>query len=237
MTGRIICLVGTHPRSTNWPLEMEPGVEFWAANEAISKPFPGGLARAFQLHPRNWREAERRFLNGGELPLGCDPDCFGRSAAHVEALRACQVPVNCIQKWDDIPTAVEYPRQLIADMLGVPTPDGRLYATSTFGYMMALALFEHTMPSPMEVAEIRLAGMELAIGTARERAWEWPNLAFYLGMAHALGIKITLPPGGTSILNAPLYAVDGPFLPEDPDHWWGANGSLRLDGEGRMARL
>ena len=236
MTGRIICLVGTHPRSTNWPLEMEPGVKFWAANEAISKPYPGGLGRAFQLHPRNWREAERRFLNGGELPDGCDPDCFGRSAAHVEALRACQVPVYCLEKWADISNAVVYPRSAVVQTLSVPTPDGELYATSTFGYMVALALFEHITQSPA-IAEIRLAGMELAIGTARERSWEWPNLAFYLGMAHGLGIKITLPPGGTSILNAPLYAVDGPFLPEDPDHWWGAAGPLRLDEDGRMARL
>lgn len=238
---RIICMVGTYPRETDWPLTMDPGVEFWAANEAVSLPFPGGVNRVFQLHPRDWREAERRFLSGGELPAGLDPDCFGRTAGHVERLRACAAPVYCLEAWPDLPTAVVYPFGAVMAKMGVP-PLGKLYATSTFGYMMALALSEHLEawsaegrgePSPQaRISEIRLSGIELPLGTLRERVWEWPNLAYYLGLAVGLGITITLPPGGSSLLNAPLYAVESPFLPDDPDHWWQPTGQLELNWAG-----
>lgn len=225
VTDRIVCLVGTHPLNRDWALEMEPGVEFWAANEAGSMPLPGGAHYVFQLHPRDWREAERRFLNGGELPAGIDPNCFGRSAAHVEMLRASTVPVYCQADWADIPNARIYPFDEVGELLGVP-PDGRLWATSTFGYMLALALYQHTYGP--KIAEIRLAGVELPIGTMRERVWEWPNLAYYLGVAAGWGIKISLPPTGSSLMNAPLYAVESPFVPNDPDHWWSPAGSLGL---------
>lgn len=228
---RIVCLVGTHSRTRGWALDMELGVEFWAANEAVSMPFPGGCHYVFQIHPRDWREGERRFLNGGELPFGIDPDCFGRSASHVDMLRASLCPVICQEIWPDIVTSTRYPFVPVATVLGVP-PNGRLWATSTFGYMLALALYEHIVTGEA-ISEIRLAGVELPIGTLRERIWEWPNLAYYLGMAAGLGIKITLPPDGSSLMNAPLYAVESPFLPNDPDHWWSPAGTLdvvRVDG-------
>lgn len=224
-SGRIICLVGSHPWSRGWANEQEAGVEIWAANESGARLKPD---RIFQIHPRNWREAERRFLNGGELPAGLDPDCFGRNRAHVEQLRTCGAPVYCRQVWEDIPGSVVYPHGRIAVVVGL------YWLTSTWGYMMALALTEHVEGN--RIQEIRLAGIELPVGSQRERLWEWPNLAFYLGMAMGLGIQIKLPPWGSSLMNAPLYAIDGPFLPNDPDHWWSPGGPMRLvdDGEGRL---
>ena len=208
--------------------EFPDDIEIWSANEAYTV-LPEGRkpARIFQLHPRDWREEERRFLRG-------DPerDCFGRGAEHVEYLRTCGAPVYGQQVWDDIPTSVRYPFEDVTWKCGVPLPPNgkrRLWATSTWGYMAALLLLEH-VANPVGVGEVWLQGVELPRGTNRERLWEWPNLAYYLGMMAAEGIAIRLPEAGSSLLSAPLYALDGNPKVWHPDHWWSPGpGVVRQD--------
>ena len=213
-----------------------PDLEIWAVNEA-HRHMPEGLkvARMFQLHVRDWREAERRYRysNGRELPPGLDPGCFGRDNAHIEYLRTCDVPVYMQDHYDEIPTSVRYPFEVVTEAVGIPLPPNgtkRLWATSSFGYMAALLLMEHldavrknidlypgAVPS---VTSVYLSSVELAMGTQRERGWEWPNFAYYLGVMQGLGIKVILPPTGTSLLSAPHYALDGHPYPQECDHWW-----------------
>lgn len=225
MTGRIICIVGSHPLSYYRAHVQEPSVEIWAANESGVNLMP---ARIFQIHPRDWREEERRFLNRGVLPPHVEPDCFGRNQAHVRQLRTCGVPVYAAQHWDDIPTSLPYPFDQVREALGEP-----LYLTNTFAFMLALALTEHK--AGQAVAEIRLAGVELAIGTPRERVWEYPCVTYYLGLARGLGITVSLPEP-TSLLNAPLYAFESPFSLDDPDHWWSPLGLLHVTEDGVIIR-
>ena len=207
--------------------DLPDDVEVWSANEAYER-LPEGRkpARIFQLHPRDWREEERRFLRHNP-----EHDCFGRGAAHVEYLRTCGVPVYGQQVWDDIPTSVRYPFDDVTEAVGVPLPpDGkrRLWATSTWGYMAALLLIEGWMP----VDELWLHGVELPRGTNRERMWEWPNLAYYLGIMTAQGVTIHLPGSGSSLLSAPHYALDGNPKVWHPDHWWSPGvGAIRDDGD------
>lgn len=221
MSGRYVTLVGTHPDSDVYDLDgTDLATEFWCANESHrSVDVP---SRIFQVHPRDWRERERRFLYKNDLPEGVDPDCFGRNTEHVEYLRTCGVPVICQQRWDDIPTSEVYPFAAVRGAVGIPLPPNglkRLWATSTFGYMAALALTEHLNGD--RIAKLGLAGIELPKGTDRERKWEWPNLAYYLGLAVGCGIEIVLPRCGTTLLSAPLYAIDNHPQPGDMDHWWG----------------
>ena len=213
-----------------YPMEMPDipdDVEVWSANEAYELlPEARKPDRIFQMHPRDWREEERRFLR--QTP---EHDCFGRNAEHVEYLRTCGVPVYGHQVWDDIPTSVRYPFEAVTAAVGVPLPpDGkrRLWATSTWGYMAALLLKECFVWR--DVGGVWLQGVELPRGTNRERLWEWPNLAYYLGMMTTLGIAIHLPESGSSLLSAPLYALDGNPKVWHPDHWWSPGaGVVRQD--------
>ena len=217
---------------------MPPDVEIWAANEMYQALGPRKPDRVFQMHVRDWREAERVYLNNGRLPAGHDPDCFGRDHEHVDYLRTCGVPVYMQRDWSsEIPTCVVYPFEQVTEAVGIwlpPHGNKRLWATSTFGYMMALLLTEHLGSGPppennienwldrlakAAVSEIMLYGIELPLGTQRERLWEWPNLAYYLGLATGLRINVTLPQVGSSLLSAPHYALDGRPEPGDPDHW------------------
>ena len=216
-------------------------IEVWTANEA-ERVIPAGLTvnRVFQMHVRDWREAERAYLNGGTLPQRLDPDCFGRNNEHVEYLRTCGVPVYGQREWTDIPTSVVYPFERVRQAVGVSLPpigDLRLWATSTFGYMIALLLTEGiTFPRTQAVSELMLYGIELPLGTQRERLWEWPNLAYYLGMARGMGITVTLPQEGTSLLSGPHYALNGRPYPRDVDHWF-ATGPAAVIAEGDVIRL
>ena len=191
--------------------------EIWVVNEA-NTVLPDGrmAARVFQMHPRNWREAERRFLRN-RMPR----NCFGRGPDHVEYLRTCGVPVYGQQVWDDIPTSVRYPFETVTEAVGIPLPPSgvkRLWAASTWGYMAALLIAESLYGH--SALELSLSGAELVDGTPRERAWEWPNLAYYLGVLVARGAVLRLPEAGTSLLSSPHYALGGNPKVYHPDHWW-----------------
>ena len=242
--GRRVLFLGTAAA----PLEQDPiaGVydyrdaEVWVVNEA-HRSLPEGMAasRVFQLHVRDWREAERRYLysNGRELPPGCDPGCFGRNEQHLDYLRTCGVPVYGQHLWPDIPTSTRYPFEAVEAAVGIPLPpDGikRLWATSSFGYMAALLLTEHLRGEAVE--EWLLYGIELPMGTGRERLWEWPNLAYYLGLATGYGITVTLPAAGSSLLSAPHYALGGRPFPQEADHWH-IPGHLTVVEDGGVYRL
>lgn len=222
--------------------EIPADAEIWAVNEAHWGLGDRKPARVFQLHVRDWREAERRFLGRGRLPKGLDHNCFGRDRGHVEYLRTCGVPVYCQQQWDDIPTCVVYPFEGVTEVVGISLPphgNKRLWATSSFGYMAALALAEFAestrYASPMR---IQLIGVELPGGTQRERVWEWPNLAYYLGVARGFGIEIELPSWGSALLSAPHYALGAHPMVYDADHWWvpGYSGVI-LDEDDGVLRL
>ena len=216
---------------------LDQGYEIWAVNEAGQALPPGSRpTRVFQLHPRRWRERERRYLNGGRLPKGLAPRCFGRGPAHMDYLRTCGAPVYCQRLWADIPTCVVYPFERVRQRVGVPLPFDyirRTWATSSFGWMAALLLTEHLEGEPVE-ALVPLA-IELPLGTWREQRWEWPNFAWYLGLAQGLGVRVELPLP-TSLLSGPLYGLQPP-RPGDCDHWLDPGYAAVVLGAARTFRL
>ena len=217
-----------------WALPQMADMEVSVVNEA-HRNLPEGrqASRVFQMHPRDWREAERRYLNHGALPFNVDPDCFGRNKEHIEYLQKCGVSVYGQQVWPDIPTSVCYPFELVTEQVGIHLPphgEQRLWATSSFAYMIALLITEHLLGE--KVRELRLFSVELPLGTWRERTWEWPCFAYYLGLAKGLGIDVLLPLDGSSLLSAPHYALEGRPLPGDPDHWFAPSPATIIEDDG-----
>ena len=149
-------------------------------------------------------------MGRGYLPQGRDPNCFGRNKSHIDDLKAFAGPIYTQRLWDDLPTSTVYPFAAVRDRFGVPAAPSyrkRLYITDSFAYMVALACLEHTQGQT--VKELRFGGVELYGG--REGRWELPSVCYWVGIAQGLGIAIGLPPTGTSLLNAPLYAIEGPY--------------------------
>lgn len=176
--------------------------------------------RWFQIHPTDHREEERkeRLVKTGDRIHERDLSAYGRNERHVKFLRECNKPLYMLHldsKWGPFPNAVKYPLQEVEKALGVLWGGKKyLYATSSPAYMVALALYEHMQGDTVD--EIRLAGIELAIGT--EYAVQRPCFEFYLGVAIGMGIKIKRPPQGCSLLAGPRYAIDDPIiLPDDMD--------------------
>lgn len=114
----------------------------------------------------------------------------------MEWLAQCKTPcyVLDLAEWDGwIPGAVEYPLERVLDVT-----KGRRYFTSTFSFQTALAIADG-------FEEIGLWGVELALGSTRERLVENPCLEYWLGLAEGRGVKVTIPEGGTLLRREYLY--------------------------------
>jgi hypothetical protein len=172
----------------------------------------------FQLHPPDWKDAKRvaKFKEQKKRIDPRDLNCFGRNAKHRQFLRECNRPIYMLFPEDEFPNAVRYPLDAITASVGRPWGDEKeLYSTSTISYQLALAIHEHLRGETLD--EIRLAGIELSVGT--EYFWQKPATEFYLGMAIGLGIAVTMPPSGSSVLGAPKYILDGDSpIPADYTH-------------------
>jgi|TARA_R100000306_G_scaffold51580_1_gene48576 hypothetical protein len=190
MGGRKVCLVGYSSYTREWANEQEPDVEVWGINECHH--FLKQYSRWYQMHPRTWKESLAVSKNV-ELPR----NCWGRDPGHVVFLQSCGVPLYMRQAYSDLPSSIEYPLLEILDRFGH-------YLTSTPAFSLAHALYEHLEGD--EISEIRMAGIELGVGT--EYYHQRPCMEYLLGWARGLGIEIKLPPKGCSLLSAPLYSYD-----------------------------
>lgn len=158
---------------------------FWALNE-IGQP---RFDRHFELHPMAVQTSQEL-----EWLSKCPTPCYVLSLHDVEprltnyrgAAGACLGVAN----------AVEYPLERVLKMTG-----GRRYFTCTFAYQVALAVAE-------DFEEIGLWGVDLDLGTPRERLVEKPCLEYWLGFAEGCGIKVTLPRGATLLRRDGLYGYD-----------------------------
>jgi hypothetical protein len=76
---------------------------------------------------------------------------------------------------------------------------GRRYFTSSFSYMLALAIAQ----APEEIA---IYGVDLVVG--EEYEYQRPAAEFLLGIAHAKGIRITIPATSSLLKSSFVYGVD-----------------------------
>lgn len=166
--------------------------------------------RWFQIHPPEWNQQkwiDKAAQNGDRIDEK-DLNAFGRNEKHVKFLQECDKPLYMLHldnKWGPFPSALQYPLEEVEESLGTPWAGKKhIYATSSPAYMLALALHEHLQGDTID--EVRYAGIELSIGT--EYFFQRPCMEFYLGMAMGMGIEVTRPPMGSSLLSAPRYAID-----------------------------
>lgn len=104
---------------------------------------------------------------------------------HRKWLAEAPIPIYMVDCIDGIPNSVRFPIERV--MCGHPD-----YFTSTIAFALALAIHEG-------FEEIGLYGVDLAVGT--EYMHQRPCAEFWIGIAHAKGIKITLP-GATSLIKS-----------------------------------
>lgn len=107
-----------------------------------------------------------------------------KAEGHWEDLKAYQGPILMQDAYPDIPNAMRYPLMEIGAKYRVPGTDVP-YLTCSAAIMLAYAL--ELNPAPLEIA---LYGVDLLMD-AEFRA-QRPSVEFWLGIAYARGIKVTL---------------------------------------------
>lgn len=104
-------------------------------------------------------------------------------------------PVYMLDAVKEVPASVPYPKERMLKYFG------RYFFTSSMAWMMALAITRDPQPK-----EIGIWGVDMA--TAEEWGIQRAGCQFFLEIARAAGIKVTLPP--ESMLNQPppLYGYE-----------------------------
>jgi len=186
---RTVALVGMSPASCALAPYDDPAVEIWSLNETHAFPWMTRCDRWFQLHPREsfTREVAVRNVHG-----------------HYDWLkRERGIPIYMQQRYDDIPDSVAYPlwqvkQRFFSKILAGGKPIQEL--SSTFGFMMALALYEDRFDR-LEVYGFDMAAEGIA---ADGYVYQKPGALFWLGVANGLGKEIIMPPNN-QLFQAPLY--------------------------------
>lgn len=155
-----------------------------------------GLTWRAMHHPRMEVCFEVHSLE--RIAEDCGPD-------HIEWLadpvtRTCQPTLYLLPEVAaELPHAKPLPIAALAEMMG------REYFTSSFSYMLGVALLEP------DVSEIAVYGVDLTDG--EEYTHQRPCAEFLLGIAHGRGIKLTIPPQSALLRAAYRYGLDP--APED----------------------
>ena len=134
--------------------------------------------------------------------IACDPE-------HVAWLQEVPFPVWLFPETiaaaerDGIvfPTAVPFPVEEILE--AAEGMAGARYFTNSIAWMVALAVLRL---QDVEGAELALFGIDLAQDT--EYRYERPCVEYWLGVAEALGITVTIPAQADILKSAGLYGVD-----------------------------
>lgn len=180
---RKVGIIGAGPLRSTAPWD-DPEWILWGLNE-----IPQKRATAwFELHPmRAQSQADLAWLQKCPVPCYVLDYYTARNFSEIEYYG---------EVFPGIPRPVEYPLDRV-----LSATSGRRYFTCTFAYQVALALADG-------FEEIGLWGVDLDLGTPRERLVEKPCLEYWLGLAEGRGVRVTMPEG-TTLLNRPyLYGYD-----------------------------
>ncbi len=172
-----VALVGFAPTSRDLAPYDDPATEIWAMNESYKYDFVKRATRWFQMH------SESNFSRPDNPN---DPD-------HYEWLRTQkEYPILMQHKYRQIPMAVAYPLEDVIRLTGLR------YFTSTFAYMIGLAILE-------KFERIELYGFEMASNT--EYHYQRACAEFWMGYAIGLGIDVALPEN-CNLLSGQLYGYE-----------------------------
>jgi hypothetical protein len=206
-----VAIVGFHEKTRDKAPFDDPSYEIWTLNEEYNYPWVKRFDRHFQLHPR-WDFTRTNNLNDpnhflwlqsktgtcifckGVAPKGkpcafCDNGLYDPKKHNRK-----NVPIYMQKAWKDIPGSVELPlKEITAKFI----PGKKPYYTSSVAYMIGLAML-------MEFKEIEFYGFDM--GTKTEYHYQRANFEYWIGLAHGLGYKVSLP--GSEILTGKLYGYE-----------------------------
>jgi len=182
---RTVALVGSAFTSGPWAPFGEPGVDVWSLNETHIAPWlkVEGVTGWFQLHPK-WVFAK------------------DHPSKHRDWLsRDWPFHIWMQREFDGVPRSVTYPLREVENQIGVVRGEQRVEKvfSSTFSYMVALALLEKTYE------RIELYGIELVLDG--EYAYQREAMAFWVGKADGAGVEVWMPED-CHLLEMPLYAYE-----------------------------
>jgi hypothetical protein len=181
-----IAIVGFAPRTKHLAHKVPESVEIWSPNWAWKHDLPR-INRLFELHQWEALRAEDMTSQQHYAWL-CQPHLF---------------PVYTLPgAHPDFPSAVAYPFEEVCALLGERLKWGERplqVFTSTFDYMMALAIYEG-------VERVRLIGVEMESET--EYSYQRPGMAFWLGVPLAAGGLLEQPFGRTQRMLAAKTVYD-----------------------------
>lgn len=191
---KTVALVGMAPTSCSLAPYKDSTAEIWGLNEAHSFDWMQSWDRWFQLHKQRdfkrdldgHRAAERGFVKG-----------------HYEWLKQKhRKPIYMQFVYPEIPDSIEYPLREINERFfgGIRKGNERIkYETSTFAFMIAMALYEG-------FERIEIFGFEMHGGD--EYVPQRACAEFWIGMALGMGVEIYLPPT-SQLVWGPIYGFQG----------------------------
>ena len=166
----------------------DPDVEIWALNEMHAWSWLKRADRWFQIHATKlWkRDLAKRNVHGHREWLQENP---------------LDIPIY-MQYWnEDIPKSVAYPLKEVCDVAfpNIRRGEAKIkYFTSTFAYMMGIALLDG-------FERVELYGFEMSSGD--EFSEQKGCAEFWMGLASGLGVEIFMPPN-CILLWSNLYGGD-----------------------------
>lgn len=183
ITPRKIAILGSAETTRDLAPFDDPSWEIWGLTWRY-RDHPR-MDRCFEMHAERYWDAYAGDLYRAWLK---DPRTFGTEQESVEVyLRPEDAAKYTKCKPFPIDEAVE--------LLGVE------YFTSSFSYMLALAVLEG-------VDEIGIWGVDLVVG--EEYEYQRPNAEYLLGIARAKGIKLTIPWQSSLLKHSYVYGRDTP---------------------------
>jgi len=183
---KTVAIVGLAPTSCSLAPFDEEGVEIWGLNEAHA--FPQWMKRAdrwFQIHAN---ESWRRYIAKRDV------------RGHYDWLKKnpLDIPIYMQYYVEEIPKSVGYPLHEVCDLVFKDFRRGDekvKYFTSTFAYMMGIAMLE-------DFQRVEIYGFEMAddIEYVQQKACA----EFWIGYAMGRGVEIYAP-SNCQILLSQLY--------------------------------
>jgi hypothetical protein len=172
---KTVALVGAATTSCSLAPYGDLDVEIWAVNEEHAYKWMKRATRWFQMHkPEKWR--------------GYNVDWMKANTS---------IPIYMQFVYPEIPMSIEYPLQKVIDRFfhNVHRKARVRYLTSSFGFMMALALME-------DFNRIEIYGFEMS--EKEEYINQKACAEFWMGYALGMEVELYLPPKN-QLLEGDLY--------------------------------
>ncbi len=193
---KTVAIVGLAPSSCSLAPFDDPEVEIWALNEMHA--FPQWFKRAtrwFQIHDtESWhRYIAKRDVRGHANWLRTNP---------------LNIPIYMQYYNEEVPQSIGYPLHEVVDLVFKDFRRGNTkvkYFTSTFAYMMGIAMLEGHEPDKPDVKpfeRIEIYGFEMSDNI--EYVQQKACAEFWIGYALGKGVEVYTPPN-CQILWSALY--------------------------------